>query len=612
MPNGLLGKKVVNARDTEVVYTVPSARTSTFNLNVLNNGGNTATVNVFVSDKTYQTRDFENYLAPLNYNKAWVAADTANTLDLIGKSTSKMITALKTTPVEPVAANTASNPIASKKIETLQTANADGNFFLVSNPSAVGNPLPFYNGGELYVRSAPDGGVYTFDNYFSGGAATTASTNYGQTSTDNILWATNQDAAFALSYVQGVPGGAGSVVNSIADYRATAATYGSAFTWGLGAISKIAGVKTAEERFIIGTTTGFNYMSNDDTPETQSEFQSNTMSPPTGISGYMIGAAAIEGSTANEGNIFIAYSGNKVAYAGYTAAAPFPTTGYSVFDFPAGVTYDNVVDIRVDGSSLSIVVSTGEKYNTADLGISWVNSKNYAAQPIGISVASIDSQNKFVNDDLSTNVTELTFVRGRTYRLHQLAAGNNGHPLQFSEVRGGPHSNGTPYSTGMTFMMGDPTATAPFAVTTTTNATWVSDHVTYNGQARIIEWEVPSSAPDTLYFYCPNHTNMGYAISVVDEDTVAPHDTQTALATVNIYNADNGDADRRYDLTFDGNAFMREKRFYALPLVDKYETSEIASGEILERTAIMASEGEQLIVTTNEDSIVVRVHGIEE
>ena len=612
MPNGLLGKKVVNARDTEVVYTVPSARTSTFNLNVLNNGGNTATVNVFVSDKTYQTRDFENYLAPLNYNKAWVAADTANTLDLIGKSTSKMMTALKTTPVEPLAANTASNPIASKKIETLQAANADGNFFLVSNPSAVGNPLPFYNVGELYVRSAPDGGVYTFDNYFSGGAATTASSNYGQTATDNILWATNQDAAFALSYVQGVPGGAGSVVNSIADYRTTSASYGSAFTWGLGAISKIAGVKTAEERFIIGTTTGFNYMSNDDTPETQSEFQSNTMSPPTGISGYMIGAAAIEGSTANEGNIFIAYSGNKVAYAGYTAAAPFPTTGYSVFDFPAGVTYDNVVDIRAEGSNFVIVTSTGEKQSSSDLGVTWTVAKSYAAQPIGISVASIDSQNKFVNDDLSTNVTELTFVRGRTYRLHQLAAGNNGHPLQFSEVRGGPHSNGTPYSTGMTFMMGDPTTTAHFAVTTTTNADWVSNHATYNGQARIIEWQVPSSAPDTLYFYCPNHTNMGYAISVVDEDTVAPHDTQTALATVNIYNADNGDADRRYDLTFDGNAFMREKRFYALPLVDKYETSEIASGEILERTAIMASEGEQVIVTTDEDSIVVRVHGIEE
>jgi hypothetical protein len=612
MANGLLGKKVVNARDTEVVYTVPASRTSTFNLNVLNNGSNAATVNVYVSDKTYQTRDFEDYLDPLAYNKAWVAADTANTLDLIGKSTSKMMTALKTTPVEPASANTASNPISSKKIETLQTANSDGNFFLVSDPSAVGNPLPFYNGGELYVRSAPNGNVYTFNNYFGGGGAATAANAYGQTATDNILWATNQEGAFALSYVQGVPGGAGSVVNSIADYRATAAAYGSAFTWGLGAISKIAGVKTAEERFIIGTTTGFNYMSNDDTPETQAEFQSNTMSPPTGISGYMIGAAAIEGSTVNEGNLFIAYSGNKIAYAAYTAAAPFPVTGYSVFDFPTGVTYDNVVDVRAEGANLVIVVSSGEKYSSSDLGITWVTSKSYAAQPIGIAVASISGQNKFVNDDLTTNVTELTFVRGRTYRLHQLATTNNGHPLQLSEVSGGPHSNGTPYSTGMTFMLGNPTATGSFAVTTTTNADWVSNHATYDGQARIIEWTVDSSTPNTLYFYCPNHTNMGYAISVVDEDTVTPHDTQTALSTVNIYNANNGDADRRYDLTFEGNAFMREKRFFALPLVDKYETTSIASGEILERTAIMASQGEQVIVTTSEDSIVVRVHGIEE
>jgi hypothetical protein len=612
MANGLLGKKVVNARDTEVVYTVPAARTSTFNLNVLNNGSNAATVDVYVSDKVYQTRDFEDYLAPLNYNKAWTADDTANTLGLIGKNTRSMMTALKTTPVEPAAANTASNPISSKKIETLQVANPDGNFFLVSDPTLTGNPLPFYNGAELYIRSASDGGVYTFDNFFSGGAVTTAASTYGQTSTDNILWATNEEGAFALSYVQGVPGGSGSVVNSIDDYRATTAAYNTSFTWGLGSISKISGVKTSEERFIIGTTTGFNYMSNDDTPITQAEFQSNTMSPPTGISGFMIGAAAIEGAVANEGDLFIAYSGNKVAYAGYTAAAPFPVTGYSTFDFPVGVTYDTVVDIRSEGTSFVIVTSGGTKYSSADLGVTWVEAKSYAAQPIGIAVNAIAGANKFVSEDLPQNTAEFTFVRGRTYRLHQLVVGNDGHPLQFSEVSGGPHSNGTPYSTGMTFFMGDPTATGPFAITTTSNADWVSNHATYNGQARIIEWTVPASAPDTLYFYCPNHTNMGYAISIVDEDTVAPHITQTALATVSILNATNGDADRLYDLTFDGNAFMREKRFYALPLVDKYETAEITAGEILERTAIMASAGEQVIVTTSEDQIVVRAHGIEE
>ena len=612
MANGLLGKKVVNARDTEVVYTVPASRTTTFNLNILNDGDAAANVDVFVSDKVYQTKDFEDYLAPLNYNKAWTDADTDNTLDLIGKSTSKMMTALKTTPVEPAAANTASNPIASKKIATLQTANADGNFFVVSDPSQVGNPLPFYNGGELYIRSAPDGSVYTFDDYFAGNAATTAATTYGMTATDNILWATNVEGSFAMAYVQGVPGGAGSVVNSIADYRANAAAYNTSFTWGLGAISKLVGVKTTEERFIMGTTTGFSYVSNDDTPETQAEFQSNTINPPTGVSGSLIGAVAIEGETAGEGNLFLAYSGNKIAYAAYDATTAIPLTGYSVFDFPAGVTNSDVVDVRAEGSSLVLVVSGGMKYSSSDLGVTWTSSKHYAAQPVGMRVASIDGSNKFVADTDTAVITELTFVRGRTYRIHQEHSTNNTHPLQFSSVQGGPHSNGTPYSDGMTFYMGDPTVTSAFALISTTNQDWVDNHATYNGQARIIEWTVPANAPDTLYFYCPNHVNMGYAIAIVDEDTTAPHDDQTALATVEIYNADNGDADRRYDLFFNGEAYMREKRFYELPQADKYEKAEIAAGEILERTAIMASEGEQVIVKTDEDNIVVRIHGIEE
>ena len=63
MANGLLGKKVVNSRDVELVYTVPNARTATFNVNVLNNGAASANVNVYVSDKSYQDIDFEDYNA---------------------------------------------------------------------------------------------------------------------------------------------------------------------------------------------------------------------------------------------------------------------------------------------------------------------------------------------------------------------------------------------------------------------------------------------------------------------------------------------------------------------------------------------------------------------
>jgi hypothetical protein len=618
MANGLLGKKVVNARDTEVVYTVPSSRTTTFNLNILNDGTAAANVNVFVSDKTYQTKDFEDYLNPTMYLKTWIDADTSNTLDLIGTSTSTLLTALKTTPVEPAAANTASNPIAAKEIFTYQTATTIAGtdyHFAVSDTDNVGNPLPFYNGTELYIRAPHDGGVYTLSNYItSGGTATTAATNYGMTATDNILWATNQDGAFAMAYVQGVPGAAGSLVNTIADYRATAATYNTAFTWGLGSISKIAGVKTAEERFIVGTSTGFNYISNDDTPEAQNEFTSNSMSPPTGVSGYMIGAAAIEGETANEGNLYIAYSGGNVAYAGYTAADPFPTTGYSVFDFPTGVAYEDVVDIRAEGNAFVIVVAGGKKHSTTDLGVTWTESKHYAKVPVGVSVASIDGSNRFVDAQLGTQVPEWTFVRGRTYRFHQTAANNSGHPMLFSTTAGGPHSNGTAYEDGVTYYVGDATSTADHAQVVTTAADYEThfEDATYASQPKIIEWTVPSDAPDTLYTYCPNHTGMGWAFSIVDEETTDPHDDATALVTSTLWNEDNGDANRRYDLMFNGELYMREKRFFEMPQADKYEKAEIAVGEILERTAIMASQGEQVIVTTDADDIVVRIHGIEE
>lgn len=618
MANGLLGKKVVDARDTEVVYTVPSSRTTTMNINILNDGPNDANVNVFISDKDYQAKDFEDYISPKDYVKTWIAADTANTLDLIGTNTQTLLTALKTTPVEPASANTASNPIAAKEIFTYQTATTVGNLdvhFAVSDTDNVGNPLPFYNGTELYVRAPHDGGVYTLTNYVtSGGSATTAASNYGMTATDNILWATNQTGAFAMAYVQGVPGAAGSLVNTIADYRANAATYNTAFTWGLGSISKIAGVKTAEERFIVGTSTGFNYISNDNTPEAQNEFTSNSMSPPTGVSGYMIGAAAIEGSTTNEGNLFIAYSGGKVAYAAYTAAAPFPTTGYSVFDFPAGVSYTDVIDIRAEGNSLVIVVSAGKKHSTTDLGVTWTESKHYAKVPVSVGVSSIDGSNRFVDGQLTTKVPEWTFVRGRTYRFHQTGSSNNNHPMLFSSTSGGPHSSGTAYESGVTYYVGDSTSTSGHAQIVTTAADYEThfEDATYASQPKIIEWTVPSDAPDTLYTYCPNHNGMGWAFSIVDEETTAPHDDATLLVTATLWNESNGDANRRYDLMFNGELYMREKRFFELPQADKYEKAEIASGEILERTAIMASQGEQVIVTTDQDDIIVRIHGIEE
>ena len=616
MANGLLGKKLVGSRDTEVIYTVPSAKVATYNLNVLNDGAVAANVNLYITDKTYQTGDFVNYdSTPLNASVTWAASDTDNTLDLIGMYSNSLLTDMKTTPVEPASANTASTPIEGKEIftyNTLQTVGSADYHYYVQSSNRKGNPLWFHNSTDMYLRSPDNGAVYTHANYVAdGGSTTTNASNYGLTASDNILWATNQEGPFAMAYVQGVPGSSGSLVNTIADWRATAATYNTAFTWGLGAITKIAGVKTNEERFIVGTSTGFNYVSNDDTPVAQAEFTSNAMSPPTGVSGHMIGAATIA-TDATDGTIYIAYSGGKIAYVSYTTAAPFPTTGYTVFDFPTGVTNSMVIDVRSEGTSLVLVVSGGQKYSTSDLGVTWTQSTHYAKFPIGMSVSSIGGSNKLHEATYSTSVNELTFVRGRTYRIYQIHANNNGHPLNFSTTANGTHGGGVAYTDGMTWQMGNPSSTSDYTSVTTTVADWNTNHATYNGEARVIEWTVPSNAPDTLYTYCHAHSGMGQAVSIVSEPTTAPHDDQTALLTTTVWTESNGDANRKYDLMFNGENYMREKRFFELPQSDKFDKAEIASNEILERTGIMASAGEQLVVTSDQDNVIVRVYGIEE
>ena len=153
MANGLLGKKLVGSRDTEVVYTVPSAKVATYNVNVLNDGTTAANVNLYITDKTYQTGDFENYNSTLaDASVTYTAADTSNTLDLIGHRTELVVTDMKTTPVEPASANTASNPIAAKEIFSYQTQT--GNLhYAVQDANRVGksNLVPQRNRVDIAI-----------------------------------------------------------------------------------------------------------------------------------------------------------------------------------------------------------------------------------------------------------------------------------------------------------------------------------------------------------------------------------------------------------------------------------------------------------------------------
>lgn len=614
MGNGLLGKKVVSSRDTELVYTVPANQVATFNVNVLNNGAEAGNVFVYVSDKQYQSKDFEAYNIE---DPIWTASETfEHAVDLVGFGGDQLLTTMQTSSLEPLNPGTARAPRVPKGIVVDQTAGTVTATDV--NATVAGNPLVFQHGSEYYVRAMTNGAVYTLANYASNGSATTSAATWGLDATDNNQFATNVDGAHALFYVQGPANSGNLVINSIADWRLpTAATYGTAFPWAAGTISHLAGIKTTEERFLTGTVFGAVYLSTDGAPTTSSMLQSGgtlqVSSITGGGGGNMIAAIAIEGATSGEGNVFIALSSNAIVYAAYDATTVFETTAtnWNAFNFPADVTYEDVSELTNEAGSVALILTDGRKFSTADLGVTWVESKHYPTIPFNVTVAQdAAATDKYAIDGVIG--AEITLIRGRKYRLFVKDTTMNTHPLLLSATADGTHNGGSVYETGVTYKMGNPTATSDFAVEHTAHADYTTDYATYNSQPRFIEIEVAADAPDELHAFCSTHAGEGFTISVVDEPTEAPHDTKNLFMTSTIWNAANGDANKKYDIFFDGALYSREERFYELPDVDLYDKAGLGAGALLERTGIMASAGEQVIVKTDGEDIIVRVHGIEE
>ena len=612
MANGLLGKKVVNSRDTELVYTVPSARIATMNINVLNNGSATGNVYLYVSDKTYQSTDFETYDA---LEDSWTI-DSEDYLNVVGFDQSALLTTLKTTSRDVTNANTVAVEVARK----IETDNAAGTFTVTSlNAAQDGQPLAFLDDTGWYVRSSNNGAVYTLADFIANGSTTTAASTWGQNSTDNNRWATNVTGSHALSYINGTNASGTSNISAITDYRdKTAATYTN-FIWGNGVISHMAGIKTTGEYFLTGLAFGTVYISSDGAP-TSSAMLTNAQFALTAVSaasgGMMVGACAVEGATSGEGHIFMALSSDKVIYSVYngTTAVSSTTSDWEyAFDFPTGVTWEDLVDIRAGSAASELLLVTGNTvYKTSDFGVTWTETPNVATLPYNITVAAdADGNNKLHVNGILAGEVEL--VRGRTYRFYVQDSTNNTHPMLLSATQDGTHATGgAAYMDGVTYYMGDPTATAMTAQAYTTASDVTTNHATYNGQVRFLEITVASDAPDTLYTYCHSHSGMGFKVNVVDAQTTAPFDDETLFVTSSIWSTANGDVSKKFDLFKNGETYSREKRFYELPDQDLYDKAGLGAGALLERTGVMASAGEQIIVKTDGEGVVVRVHGIEE
>jgi len=588
MANGLLGKKTVNAADTEMVYTVPSAKVATFNVNIINNSADTANVFMYISSDTYQSADFSTFNVTTD---AYASSYKAR------QQISQGLVNVIVTEALPAAA------VTNKTALTDHTAGTTT--YTDINSAIKGNPVWFYRGDKVYVRDANTGATRTLNAYSTNSGASHSPSNFGFTSGDNILFAPAVDGQILIAYKKG-----GTQHNKHGTYRTNSGNWATNWNVGKGGtINCISGVKctaaNSSERFLMGMSSGNVYFSTNTDPAADSQYVGPLTLPSSVSSGKMMGAVTTNEST-NIRKLFIVFDNAYVAYieCGNDAG---PTTLSLSFAFPSGLVAANVIDVFVEGTALCLLSDTWVKHTTSDYGVNWATSPYYAEQQYELTVAAdAAGANKFAVQGVLS--PELELVRGATYVFQQLDATNNSHPFSLSTTADGTHGGGVVYETGQVWYQGNPQTDSNHEFTRTTHTQWKDNFNSHNTEPRLTYYTVPSNAPDTLYGYCHTHSGMGFKISVVNAPSVSG---EKWLNTQTIWDS-TGDATKKIDLFFDGTRKNRIKRFNAITSGDLYDKAGLTAGGVLERTAVMASAGEQVIVKSDKDDVIVRVHGIEE
>tara|TARA_R100001015_G_C4600694_1_gene155630 strand:+ start:55 stop:1263 length:1209 start_codon:yes stop_codon:yes gene_type:complete len=130
-------------------------------------------------------------------------------------------------------------------------------------------------------------------------------------------------------------------------------------------------------------------------------------------------------------------------------------------------------------SAEALIAGTSSSTITFTITVVSGNPSNHPYYNVG-------SSNKFaINGSTATADVTLELYEGNTYRFDQSDSSNSGHPLRLSTTANGTHGGGSEYTTGVT-----------------TNGT--------PGQAgAYTEITVADGAP-TLYYYCTNHSAMGW------------------------------------------------------------------------------------------------------
>ena len=151
---------------------------------------------------------------------------------------------------------------------------------------------------------------------------------------------------------------------------------------------------------------------------------------------------------------------------------------------------DGVTATNTELNLLDGVTATTAELNFVDGVTSNVQTQLNAKQPYAtIAVTVVNSGgNKYALDGTVQQLALLT--PSVTYRFDQSDSSNSGHPLLLSTTSNGTHGGGSAFTTGVT-AVGTPGSAGAYT-----------------------EVKLEQDAPDTLYYYCTNHSGMGGEIDV--------------------------------------------------------------------------------------------------